>query len=85
MSVAWSVFGHRQVFTAMFPVSIFFFKIVLDSFVFVLSQNRKMFYNSYPLWHLKKLMQAFSIIIAVFYCFLKIFAANPKGRKLRVQ
>ena len=29
----------------------------------------------------KKLTQAFSIIVAVFYCFFKIFAENPKKPK----
>ena len=33
------------------------------------------------MWHLKKLTQAFSIIVVVFYCFLKIFAADPKRPK----
>ena len=29
----------------------------------------------------KKVTQALSIIVAVFYCFFKIFAANPKRPK----
>ena len=36
MSEACSGFGYRQVFTAKFHMSKFFFKIVLDTFVFVL-------------------------------------------------
>ena len=43
ISVACSDFGHRQVFTANFRMSNFLFKIVLDSFVFVLRQIEKSF------------------------------------------
>ena len=45
------------------------------------TQNQKRFYNWHPLWHLKKLTQTYSIIVAVFYCFFKIFAANSKWPK----
>ena len=90
MSAARSGFSYRQVFTANLRMSIyyyyyyfffFFFNIVLDTFVFG-SQNRKMFHNiSISIVTFKKLTQAFSIIVAVFYYFFKIFAENPKRPK----
>ena len=60
----------------------FFFQECSWLFCLWASQQRKRFYNRYPMWHLKNLTQAFSIIDAVFYCFFKRFSANLKRPKV---
>ena len=74
MSAACCGFGYRQVFTARLRMSNFFlFKIFLDTFVFVLRKQ-------ISIVAFKKLTQAFSISVAVFYCFLRYLLRIRKGQ-----